>query len=1046
MKVFSQMALAGTGLLTVAAIVTALLLSDLYNESYHEYVQRHSRGLHQVLGETVADRVVRGEALELREILEQALSSDAGLAYLYVTDFDGRLFAHTFDKGFPRALLPTLKAQGAAVTEAHYKGIDHYSAPLIDGMSARIYIGADDSYWRSTLTRLQERVLGIALIVIALGLALWLLLARRIAAPLSQLTSFIGRYAEGSDLQLGEMPRGSAIEVRRLANALTGMVSHRKRVQEDLYESERRLRTLMGNLPGMAYRCENTEEWSMLFVSDGSARLTGYRPEELIHNRLVSYSDLIEPSERDRIWESTQQAVSSNRRFEYEYRIRRKDGSLRWVWEQGLAVTGEGVEPQILEGYISDITEQKAALQALADSETLLRATFDQAAVGIARTSTDGRWLDVNQKLCEILDYPRQELLTRSIQEISSAEDLEAEQGLVTEIFAGTRDTYAMDKRFIRRSGELVWIRHTVSIVREEDDTPDYFISVIEDIDSRKKAEEKLREAAAVFRSTGEGVIITDTSGSILDVNDAFTQITGYAREEVIGLNPRALKSGRHDEDFYQDMWTRLEQSGHWHGEVWNRAKDGTVYPEILTISAVESDNGELEGYVGVFADISSLKATEARLDHLAHHDPLTDLPNRLLFRDRLIHSLANVKRYGTKVAVVFFDVDRFKNINDTLGHSMGDRLLVEIAKRIKQVTRQDDTLGRISGDEFCLLLEGLHSVNEAAPVIEKLSLALAEPFNLEGRTLHVSASIGVAICPDNSEEADALLSFADAAMYEAKEAGRNTYRFYTKEMTEQALEHSFVQSAIRDALDQQQFYLVYQPQVDLKSGRLVGLESLLRWNHPERGLIPPASFIPIAEQSGLIRELGVWILYTACRQARAWLDEGREFGRLFVNVAGPQLHETDFPQQVRECLEETGMPPQNLGLEVTEGFVMRASKHAIEVLGELKAMGIELAIDDFGTGYSSLSYLKQLPIDKLKIDKSFVQDIPTDKNDMAIAEAVIAMGRALDLRVIAEGVENSDQANFLGRKGCQEAQGYLFSRPKPPREIEEWMRQVRSA
>lgn len=690
-------------------------------------------------------------------------------------------------------------------------------------------------------------------------------------------------------------------------------------------------------------------------------------------------------------------------------------------------------------GIGRNITGRKRSERQLVESERRFRAIFNQAAVGIARVSPDGQWLEVNDKLCEIVGYPREQLIKKTFQEITFAEDLDSDVALVNQTLAGERETYAMDKRYIRSSGDLVWIRLTVSLCRDDMGEPLYFISVIEDIDERKKTEEKLREAAAVFSSTAEGVIITGPDGNILDVNRAFTRITGYSRDEVAGENPRMLKSGRHEEQFYLDMWSHIQQNGHWSGEIWNRAKNGAIFPEILTISAVQSETGEATGYVGVFSDISTLKATEARLDHMAHHDPLTGLPNRALFRDRLIHGLERCKRSNKKVAVVFLDVDHFKNINDTMGHSVGDQLLLEIARRLKQVTRSGDTVGRISGDEFCLVIEELGSLAEAAPLVEKLMSVFETPFQVKDHSLRVTSSVGVAIYPENAKDSDALLSYADAAMYEAKEAGRNTYRFYTTEMTEQAIEYSFVQTALREALEQSQFYLVYQPQVDLNSKALVGLEALVRWQHPERGLISPAKFIPIAERSGLIRELGAWILRTACIQGKAWMDAGLAFKRIYVNVAGPQLHDHTFPELVRECLAETGFPKESLGLEVTEGFVMGASEHAIEGLLALRESGIKVAIDDFGTGYSSLSYLKKLPIDKLKIDQSFVRDIPHDKNDMAIAEAVIAMGHALNMDVIAEGVEDPRQEAFLLSKGCHEAQGFIFSRPLTAPELEAW-------
>ena len=829
---------------------------------------------------------------------------------------------------------------------------------------------------------------------------------------------------------------GAVIEMRGTIQDITKI----KQAEVQLKESERRYRTLVDNLPGMVYRSECAPNFVMQFVSDGCEAISGYTRSELTGESAIGLTDVVHPSDQQRISEITQRAVRQNQPYEYEYRIHTKDGRERWMWEQGRSISMGDGEPLFLEGYIADITDKKLAQEALTQSERQLRATFEQAAVGIARVTTDGRWLDVNEKLCHIVGYTREELLSRTIQDITYPQDLDAELALIEETLSGERSAYALEQQYIKRSGDCVWIRLTVSLVRADDNTPLYFISIIEDIDARKKADEKLREAAAVFRSTGEGVMITDTKATIVEVNDAFTYITGYSREEVIGQNTRVLKSGRHDNAFYQDMWGQLTEHGQWHGEIWNRAKNGSVYPERLTISSVESEDGKLEGYVGVFADISSLKATEARLNYLAYHDPLTDLPNRLLFRDRLAHALLTAKRRDTKVAVVFLDLDRFKNINDALGHSIGDGLLIEVAKRIKTITRLGDTFGRMSGDEFCLIFEDIRSVRKSVTTVRRLLSVFNESFEVDSKSMWVTASIGIAIYPDNSDDPDALLSFADAAMYEAKEAGRNTYRYYSKEMTEQTLVNQFVQSALQDALKESQFFLVYQPQVDLATQGLVGLETLVRWEHPERGLILPGSFIPIAENSGLIRELGVWILRSACTQARLWLDQGWEYGRMFVNVAGPQLYEADFPQVIIDCLNDSRLPAEKLGLEVTEGFVMRATEHAVKVLSELKNMGIEIAIDDFGTGYSSLSYLKQLPIDKIKIDQSFIRDMPDDKDDMAISAAVIAMGQALRMKVIAEGVENVDQVKILASQGCHQAQGYLFSRPLKSQDLEYWM------
>ncbi|MCG8012550.1 MAG: PAS domain S-box protein [Candidatus Thiodiazotropha weberae] len=826
-------------------------------------------------------------------------------------------------------------------------------------------------------------------------------------------------------------------EIKRMSGIVQD-ITERKLAEAKLIESEKSLRTLLDTIPDLIWLKD--PEGVYLSCNSHFQQFLDLSEERIIGK---TDHDLFDPSIADAYHKNDKIVLDSGKVHMNEEDAIYADGHITQMETTKTPVHAPDGSLVGVLGIGRDITERKRAESDLTESERRFRATFDQAAVGIARVAPDGHWLEVNEKLSEIVGYSREELLEKTFQDITYPDDLDADLALVKEVLSGKRKTYSMDKRYIKSSGALVWIRLTVSLVRDDDGEPLYFISVIEDIDQRKKNAEKLIEAAAVFRSTGEGVTITDHEGNILDVNDAFTRITGYSRDEVIGRNPRVLQSGRHDKHFYEDMWHQLLENGQWHGEIWNRSKNGTVYPEILTISSVDPDDGGPKKYVGVFADISSLKATEARLDHLAHHDSLTGLPNRLLFRDRLIHSLASSERKGTKVAVVFLDLDRFKNINDTLGHGVGDQLLVEVSERITRITRAGDTVGRISGDEFCLVLEDLHLSIEVIPVVEKVLQIFADPFDVESHILRVSSSIGIALYPDNSKDADALLSFADAAMYEAKEAGRNTYCFYTREMTEQAQEHSFVQSALREAQDQSQFYLVYQPQIDLNTNNLVGLEVLSRWQHPTRGLIPPNMFIPVAEQSGLIRQLGAWILRTATTQARAWLDEGHEFGRVYVNVAGPQLHDAGFPELVKSCLTESGLPPERLGLEVTESFAMRASEHAFEVLSSLRDMGIELAIDDFGTGYSSLSYLKQLPVHKLKIDQSFVRDIPVDPNDMAIAEAVISMGRALNLKVIAEGVEKQEQAAFLYGKGCQEAQGYLYSRPLKPEQFEEWMAQT---
>lgn len=814
-----------------------------------------------------------------------------------------------------------------------------------------------------------------------------------------------------------------------------------KKISDKFDDSTQQFTRLANNAKDMIYRM-SLPDGRYEYVNPAAYEIFEVEPEILYQTPKI-IRDLMHPAWLDYFDDQWNKLLVGDMPETYEYKIVTLSGKTKWLSQRNVLITDESGAPIAIEGVATDITQSKQTAEKLEESERLFRATFYHAAVGISRVAIDGRWLEVNDKLCEITGYSREELLTKTVQDITYHEDLDDDLKHMELLLRGEIDTYAMEKRYIRKDGSNIWINLTASIVQDDSGKPIHFIAVIEDINERKLADDKLREAAAFFSSTGEGVMITDQTGTILDVNDAFTHIMQYSREDVIGKNPRLLKSGKHDAAFFKDMWEHLNTHGSWHGEIWDRTKNGYIHPYILTISSVKDKSDQVTRYVGVFADITSLKKNEALLDHLAHHDPLTNLPNRLLLKDRLVRSMADAKRKGWVIAVVFLDLDHFKNINDTLGHGVGDVLLSEIAQRMEKHIRIGDTAGRFGGDEFCLVFDGLNSTTDTIPLVEKLSLVFADPFTINNHVLRVTASMGVALYPNNSNDPDALLSFADAAMYEAKEAGRNTYRFYSKTMTEQALEYSFVQSAIHDAIEQSQFFLAYQPQVDLNTESLMGLEVLARWLHPERGLIPPNIFIPVAERSGLIRDLGAWVLRTACSQGRIWIDQGREFGRMYVNVAGQQLHDSGFLQMVRDTLIETEFPTSRLGLEVTEGFVMKATGHAVEILLELRSMGIELAIDDFGTGYSSLSYLKTLPIDKLKIDQSFMQDIPADSNNMAIAEAVIAMGKALEMKVIAEGVEDNVQAEFLRSKGCQEVQGYLYSRPLSAKKLESWMDNV---
>ena len=557
----------------------------------------------------------------------------------------------------------------------------------------------------------------------------------------------------------------------------------------------------------------------------------------------------------------------------------------------------------------------------------------------------------------------------------------------------------------------------------------------------RERAEQDLRLAATAFE-THEAIVITDQRGIIQRVNKAFTRITGYDSEEVVGKTPRILKSGRQTREFYRQMWEALNNEGYWQGEIWNKRKNGEVYPEWETITAVKNEHGEITHYVATFQDITERKQSEARIQHLAYFDSLTDLPNRALLLDRLKHELAVCQRHNVVGALLFLDIDRFKTINDALGHPTGDALLQQIARRLSQQVRSEDTVSRLGGDEFVVLLPQAGTTPEEAnytaqTVAEKIRHALAAPYTLHGHNYHLTPSIGIVLFPEEGDTIDDILKHADTAMYRAKAAGRNTIRFYLPSMQEAADQRLTLENDLNLAIEQNQFLLHYQPQVD-DQGRLIGAEALLRWEHPRHGMIPPDQFIPVAEETGQILAIGEWVLHHATRQIKRWTDAGlcapkRHLG---LNVSPRQFHQNDFAERVIDIIERSGIAASCIKLEITESVVMNDVEDVINKMQNLQALGIQFAIDDFGTGYSSLAYLKRLPLNQLKIDKSFVQEILSDDNSAAIVETIISMSRHLRLDVIAEGVETEDELDFLRQLGCQAFQGYLFRRPLPEAEF----------
>ena len=711
---------------------------------------------------------------------------------------------------------------------------------------------------------------------------------------------------------------------------------------------------------------------------------------------------------------------------------------IAWAEMRSAPLEWEGT-PAFVIG-LRDITARKQAEIALQESELLFHTLSKVAPVGIFRANQAGQCDYVNHRWCEITGLP----FSKSHGDgwigglfIEDRERVSAEwQRCVKAALA-----FNMQYRFEHADGCLRWV-----VGRAEPELDDAgnlrgYVGTITDISDIKANEEQLGQAAAVFESTREGVMVTDASRRILMVNKAFTDITGFSKQDAIGQQASIMGSGRHNADFYRDMWATITNTDHWQGEIWNRRKNGEVYPELLSISTVKNGSGEISHYVGVFADISKLKASEKELEFLAHHDPLTKLPNRMLFLSRLEHNIEKAHRHAAKMAVLMLDLDRFKDVNDSFGHLAGDELLQMVAQSLSTRLRTTDTICRLGGDEFVILLEEINRPETVALVATQIIDTLSQTWQLSsGHEVRIGVSAGIAMFPDHGLTPEELIQQADTALYQAKNEGRNRFKYFSEDLTRAARERIDIEIRLRQAMKQGELRVFYQPQVRIDDGEIIGAEALVRWQPASGELIPPARFIPIAEETGLITAIGNWVLHETCRQGHCWLQAGLPPLRLAVNLSPQQFLHSDISDVVATILEETGFPADALELELTESALMKREKEAIEILHRLHALGVHLAIDDFGTGYSSLAYLKSFPLDVLKIDKSFIDDIPKDNNDMEITATIIAMAKTLRMRVVAEGVETAAQLAFLQSRQCDLYQGYLTSKPLPAPEFERFL------
>ena len=684
--------------------------------------------------------------------------------------------------------------------------------------------------------------------------------------------------------------------------------------------------------------------------------------------------------------------------------------------------------------------ERRQAEASLVAREALLKQILDTSSVAIFLVDMQGRITQANQRMAEMFGCPLDTLIGSEYVALVHPAERESGRQKMLALLASKLPAVELDRLYWRADHSEFWGHLTGRRFHDVSGGERGLIGVIADVDVRKQAEEKLHLAASVFTHAREGIMICSADGTIIDVNEAFTRINGYSRDEVLGQNPRILSSGRQDREYYAGMWRGLAEKGHWYGEIWNRRKSGEIYAAMQTISAIYDAQGNISQYVALFSDITALKEHERQLEHIAHYDVLTTLPNRVLLADRLHQAMAQAVRRGQPLAVAYLDLDGFKAVNDQHGHETGDRLLMTVANRMKQAMREGDTLARLGGDEFVAVLLDLADPDASEQMLNRLLAAAAQPVCLEELVLQVSASVGVTFYPQTDEvDADQLLRQADQAMYQAKLAGKNRYHLFDTKQDSSVRGHHESLERIRRALTAREFVLYYQPKVNMRTGAVIGAEALIRWQHPEQGRLAPVSFLPVIEDHPLAVDIGEWVIDTALTQIGLWRAAGLDIP-VSVNVGARQLQQVDFVERLRKALAaHPDVRPGDLELEVLETSALEDVALVSLIIDACREIGVMFALDDFGTGYSSLTYLKRLAVGQLKIDQSFVRDMLDDPDDLAILEGVLGLAVAFRRQVLAEGVETVAHGEMLLQLGCELAQGYGIARPMPAADLPGW-------
>ncbi len=799
------------------------------------------------------------------------------------------------------------------------------------------------------------------------------------------------------------------------------IIQHRQgQSKESLRQSETNYQHLFDSNPVPMWVFER-KTLKFLAVNEAASRQYGFSSQEFLTMTILD----IRPEEDIPALLEVTANPSQGLQESTIWRHRKKNGTIIDVEIVGHNLDFHGIEAELIAAR--DVTERKKAEEMAQRLASIVEFSED----AIIGKSLDGAITSWNRAAEKMYGYTSAEVMGRDLSFLLSVERQTELQVIMERMHTGLA-IQSLETQRLTKAGSVLDVSLSISPIKDASGRVTGASTIARDITAHKRADEQLKLQSAALEAAANAIVITDSHGSILWVSGAFTTMTGYSKEEVLGKNPRLLKSGDQPESYYADLWSAISSGKVWRGEIVNRRKNGSAYTEDMTITPVTRDSGNPANryFIAIKQDITNRKNAEQRVQYLAYYDDLTGLANRTLLQDRLAKAVADARRQKYNVALLFLDLDGFKDINDSLGHSVGDLLLQEVAQRLKRWGREQDTVSRLGGDEFLVMLPHVVDVSDAAVAAERLMDVIDAVFVIQGHSLHVHCSLGISIFPGHGEDGETLIKNADAAMYSAKQSGRNSFRFFTEDLNTQAMERLTLENGLRSALTREELFLMYQPQMDICTGRIIGLEALLRWQHPTLGLVPPDKFIRIAENSGLILPIGEWVLRTACSQARKWQEDGLPAVTVAVNVSAIQFRQEDFCGLVRKVLQETGLPPQHLELELTESLLLANAELMLSVIQELKAMGVTLAIDDFGTGYSSFSYLRQFRVSKLKIDREFIRDVAVNPDDAAIASAIISMAKSLHLKVIAEGVEDEAQMSFLRTHQCDEIQGYYFSKP----------------